>query len=156
MTEIILLPQPRQLTRQSGQLTIEPDRLILLDGPEAAALRFTAGQLQATLQAAAGVAWAVAGGTGVPLERVGATLSVAPGATNHPEGYQLTVTPAGIHAVASTPAGLFYAVATLNQLLVQFGNTLPALRINDWPDFANRGVMLDVSRNRVLKKKTAN
>ena len=155
MSEIVLLPRPRQLQRQAGQLTIAPDRLILLDGPDAAALRFTAARLQATLQSAAGVSWAVAGGTGVPLERAGATLSVASGATNHAQGYQLTVTPAGIHAVASTPAGLFYAVATLCQLLTQFGATLPALRINDWPDFANRGVMLDVSRNRVLTLKTA-
>ena len=53
----------------------------------------------------------------MPHEQIGATLSVVEGGTRHPQGYELTITPDGIHAVASTPAGVFYAVCTLIQLL---------------------------------------
>ena len=68
---------------------------------------------------------------------------------------------------AATATGVFYAVGTLIQLL-EFSShacsagspssdlqlpasslQLPALRISDWPDFPARGVMLDISRNRV-------
>lgn len=42
-----------------------------------------------------------------------------------------------------------YALHTLGQLLRRFMRGLPALRIIDWPDVAVRGVMLDVSRDRV-------
>jgi hexosaminidase len=38
---------------------------------------------------------------------------------------------------------------TLSQILEQRGRDLPALRIRDWPDFPNRGVMLDICRDKV-------
>ncbi len=40
-------------------------------------------------------------------------------------------------------------MCTLRQLLAQFGFRLPALSIKDRPDFSVRGVMLDVSRDKV-------
>jgi hypothetical protein len=46
------------------------------------------------------------------------------------------------------------AAATLRQLLRQYGRRLPCLEIRDWPDFARRGVMLDISRGRVPKLET--
>src|SRR5437868_10376147 len=73
------------------------------------------------------------------------------------EGYQLTVTPDSVRAVANTPAGLFYATQTIRQLLpVQIESeigvdrndwTIPALTITDYPRFAWRGAMLDVARH---------
>ena len=45
-------------------------------------------------------------------------------------------------------------IATLRQLLHQYGRQLPCLKIRDWPDFARRGVMLDISRGRVPKLET--
>jgi len=46
------------------------------------------------------------------------------------------------------------AMATLRQLLREFGRRLPCLKIRDWPDFPRRGVMLDISRGRVPRLKT--
>jgi hypothetical protein len=51
-------------------------------------------------------------------------------------------------------AGGFYGVCTLIQLVQQFGATLPALAIEDYPDLPNRGVMLDISRDRVPTMET--
>lgn len=71
------------------------------------------------------------------------------------EGYRLTISAGGITAAAASPAGLFYAIQTLRQLLpleVEQG-TVPARfavsagDIVDRPRFEWRGAMLDVSRH---------
>ena len=45
-------------------------------------------------------------------------------------------------------------MATLRQLLREYGRRLPCLAIRDYPDFAKRGLMLDVSRGRVPRLET--
>ena len=73
-----------------------------------------------------------------------------------PEGYDLDVRPARITLTAATPAGLFYGVQTLRQLMpprVEYGAArpvplpVPAVQISDRPRFAWRGAMLDVARH---------
>jgi hexosaminidase len=65
------------------------------------------------------------------------------------EGYRLLVMPAEIRVVGQ-PAGLFYGMETLTQLL-PLGLTpsvlLPAVDITDYPRFHYRGVLLDVGRH---------
>ncbi len=71
-----------------------------------------------------------------------------------PEGYALNISKTGIEISFRETAGLRAAAATLRQLLREYGRRLPCLRIRDWPDFARRGVMLDISRGRVPKLET--
>ncbi len=73
-----------------------------------------------------------------------------------PQGYHLEVGPDVVRVVGADEAGLRHGRATLDQLRhganapdERTDGTLPACRIEDWPDFAVRGVMLDVSRDRV-------
>ncbi|AMR31100.1 beta-N-acetylhexosaminidase [Mucilaginibacter sp. PAMC 26640] len=78
------------------------------------------------------------------------------------EGYFLSVKPKGITISANEPAGLYYGVQTLLQLLpkeiegsvisknVQW--TVPVVDIYDYPRFAWRGLMFDVSRHFFTKK----
>ncbi|QUL55869.1 family 20 glycosylhydrolase [Paenibacillus tritici] len=68
--------------------------------------------------------------------------------------YELHVNEAGITAAYGSPQGAYYAAATLKQLLVQYGRTVPYLHIQDQPDFAARGLMLDISRNKIPKLET--
>jgi len=72
------------------------------------------------------------------------------------EGYNLTIAEEGITLSANTPAGLFYGVQTIRQLLpakaamntAQEGPWLVATGIiKDQPAYEYRGVMLDVSRH---------
>ncbi len=149
-----LVPFPRTLEETGGTLTLPSDKLIVLDAPRAADLRFTAHRVQDALDRYAGVHWDVVAGTAVPKDQVGLTLSVVPGAVRHPQGYEMTITEEGIHIVADAPAGAFYAAMTLLQILQQRGKTPPTLRIRDWPDFPNRGVMLDISRDKVPTMET--
>jgi hypothetical protein len=71
-------------------------------------------------------------------------------------GYRLVVTPGRVVIEARDPAGVFYARATLSQLvrLHALAGRIPALTIEDAPDFAERGVMLDVSRDKVPTMET--
>jgi len=75
-------------------------------------------------------------------------------APNHPEGYALTIAKSGIEISFRDAGGRRAAMATLRQLLREHGRKLPCLKIRDWPDFARRGVMLDISRGRVPKLET--
>lgn len=75
------------------------------------------------------------------------------------EGYTLDIAPDTLRVVARTPAGVFYGLATLRQLLpwgieaeqsaLRLAPTVsvPAGRIVDAPRFAWRGSMLDVARH---------
>ena len=72
----------------------------------------------------------------------------------HPEGYALIISKTGIEISFRETGGLRAATVTLRQLLREYGRRLPRLRIRDWPDFARRGVMLDISRGRVPKLET--
>jgi hypothetical protein len=65
------------------------------------------------------------------------------------QGYRLRVGPDGVELAASDDAGWFYGRATLAQLQAQCEASLPACEIVDAPDFATRGVMLDISRDKV-------
>jgi len=65
------------------------------------------------------------------------------------EGYRLVIVPENIR-VTGKPAGLFYGMQTLTQLLpleLKPAMVLPALEISDYPRFGYRGVLLDVGRH---------
>jgi hypothetical protein len=81
-------------------------------------------------------------------------LSLSDDVPEHPEGYTLTISKTGIKVACFDLEGAGAANATLRQLLREYGRTLPCLKIRDWPDFARRGVMLDISRGRVPKLET--
>lgn len=63
-----------------------------------------------------------------------------------PEGYLLTIRKSGVVAQALSGAGLFYALQTLMQMIDEECN-LPLGTIVDYPRFAYRGMMIDVSRH---------
>jgi hypothetical protein len=82
------------------------------------------------------------------------TVVVSDSAPNHPEGYAITIDSKGVRIEFREATGVRMAMATMRQLLRQYGRHLPCLKIRDWPDFARRGVMLDISRGRVPKLET--
>ena len=83
-----------------------------------------------------------------------AIVHVDPAQVLQPEGYRLTIGADGVHIVAHDAAGAFYAAMTMRQIARQCAGELPCLRIEDWPDFPHRGVMLDISRDKVPTMET--
>ncbi len=67
------------------------------------------------------------------------------------EDYRLQVAPQAVIIGAGSPRGWFYGLHTLKQLASQCSGNLPLCRIEDGPDYPNRGFMLDVSRDKVPK-----
>ena len=65
------------------------------------------------------------------------------------QGYDLILTDRQRELHASSEAGLFYGFGAFVQWIEACGIRPPAVRITDAPDFAARGVMLDVSRCKV-------
>ncbi len=70
------------------------------------------------------------------------------------EHYRLASKSDGLLLEAGDDSGFFYGLATLSQILDQYPVTLPQFTINDGPDYANRGVMLDISRCKVPTQST--
>lgn len=64
------------------------------------------------------------------------------------EGYVLRITPKRIEITASDSAGLFYGRQSLKQLAERKGATaIECATVTDYPRFAYRGLMVDVSRH---------
>ncbi|WP_207422849.1 beta-N-acetylhexosaminidase [Desertivirga brevis] len=75
----------------------------------------------------------------------------------HQEGYRLSVGPSSILINANTQAGVFYGLQTLLQMMpLEMKNEpsvlIPCAEILDYPRFAYRGLMLDVSRHFFTKE----
>lgn len=149
----ILAPVPQQIELHTGTRTLPRDRTIVLFEDAVAHGTLAAHTLQTALERYAGVRWEVRAASGLAeLEGVVAVIDAK--AVKQREGYHLTIGEERIAIVARDGAGLYYAFATLTQLVRQYGRRLPMLHIEDWPDFANRGVMLDVSRDKVPTMET--
>lgn len=150
-TPLNLLPQPRALNRLGGSIELSPRQV---DG-RAHEIAITAqpADLASAFDLLRDVLTQTNAGTAPRL----ATRAVADAlitinigsATNHAEGYRLRITRDAITITGDDAAGAFYGACTLAQIIRLHGSTLPALHIEDYPDFPNRGVMLDISRDKV-------
>ncbi|MCZ7545510.1 MAG: beta-N-acetylhexosaminidase [Anaerolineae bacterium] len=151
----LLLPQPQRLARWEGALALKAGRFVCVEGADTAtALRV--GAVVRDALAAVGPRWELTMARGSDPNWLGAVIQVDPAQVAQPEGYRLTIRPDGIRVVAHDAPGAFHAAMTLRQLARQSAGAgaLPCLYVEDWPDFANRGVMFDISRDRVPTMET--
>lgn len=166
MTELSLLPRPRTVERDPGHCVLTSAagpgsasdatvrRRIVIEAPVAADLLPTARRLRDALRTHARVDWEISATSVGPVHEIGAVLRVVPDSALPEQGYELSITPERAVVEARTPQGVFYGVCTLIQVVEQAAPDLPCLRISDWPDHSARGVMLDVSRDRVPTMET--
>ncbi len=153
-----LIPQPQQLELLSDRFAWEPAARITLAAPDRTADQFAAAQLQAELTLslklpptppAADARTVIIGELGdAPVARQTDGEDVARLSEHGPEAYFLLVAPTHIVAAGVGPAGTFYAIQTLKQLLRanRDGVTIPCVRILDWPGLKYRGYSDDISR----------
>jgi len=153
MKDIVLLPRPRKMTLSTGEISLVGGKLILVDSLPSRESLFGATRLQKALLKNANVYWEISASNSVPDDQVGITLRVDPGRVPYHQGYEILINSGSIRITGSNEAGVFYGVCTFIQLLTQSVPhpiaQLPCLHILDYPDFSARGVMLDISRDKV-------
>jgi hexosaminidase len=141
---LLLVPQPRSCVMTQGSFDLARGGGVALTGAPESLLP----ALQ-TLERDLGPRWRPAINPDArTLAEAAIRLTLEPGATP-PQGYRLRIDSAAITATAVDAAGLLYAAMTLRQIARVAGDILPACRIEDAPDFPVRGVMLDISRDKV-------
>ncbi|MCR8560503.1 family 20 glycosylhydrolase [Mucilaginibacter sp. BJC16-A38] len=139
-----IIPAPVSIKKSTGQFVLSQETAIYADSITNKAVVFLQDYLQN--RAMLKVKLKVNIGAGV----TNAVILTSFGANNLPEGgYRLTITPKQI-IITGKGAGLFYGIQSLIQLIPADRNAvakLPCVQIEDYPRFAYRGLMLDVSRH---------
>ena len=147
---IQLIPQPASLQPAEGVFILTKTSTIGFDGQES---RKIAEMLSQKLNQSTGFAFTPQQDQAGSIQF---NLNKAPVAQLGKEGYTLESSSKGVVITANEPAGLFYGMQTLLQLMpkeveskiaVTASWTVPAVKITDYPRFGWRGLMLDVSRN---------
>jgi hexosaminidase len=145
-TDLLIIPEPKSLHRETGIFVGRRETAWWLQGPEcderlwlAASSWLAARTGQFTTNSGAGYCLEI-GKNQRPAGAMGAETN-EPWGTN-PEGYHLLVTTQGISLEASTAQGAFYGLQTLGQLMKMDGRNFscPAVEIKDWPSLRFRGV----------------
>ena len=155
--DIHIIPEPVSLTRNPGVFSLTPDVRISISAtnPDLVRLgRF----LSETLEKPTGYKIAVSDEKLIKTKRIielkidQTTFKVI----GQEEGYSLEVSPQKVTVKAHTPAGIFYGIQSILQLLPKeieanspqkVAWKIPGVSISDYPRFGWRGAMLDVSRH---------
>lgn len=153
---LALVPQPARVdARPEAPFTLTPDTSIYV--PRGDARSIWLGRYLALRLAPIGSTGPAVRDPEASVTEGGISFILDPaGAPPGDEGYTLSVSSTAVRISARTPAGLFYGVQTLRQLLPPFLEyeaarprpiMIPAVEIVDQPRFAWRGAMLDVARH---------
>ncbi len=148
-SRLLLVPMPREVARRPGEFHFGNGAQLVLYPPDVYDLLGAARRLRDAIAADARVQTRIVIGEIGDRDAIAVTMTVNSRRVPHEQGYTLDITPQGVSIVGHDPAGVFYGVCTLNQLLHQFGGVVPCMSVSDHPDFAARGVMLDISRCKV-------
>ena len=140
-TNLYLAPTPKKLMHQDGVFDTKTKRYIKLETKEPQSLMAAAKK--------AGLGWEITASPKAPKERIGLVIRIDNSSKIPDQGYKLNISPKLIEIIAPTPAGAFYGACTLAQIVRQSDGELPCLSISDRPDFPARGIMLDISRDKV-------
>ena len=146
LSPVQVIPLPASVVPAIGRFRLDDSVRILAPDARAASV---AGYLADLLARTRGIRLEASGG-GEPGAAI--RLMLEPGTGPSPEAYSLTVSAEGVDLRAADPRGLFYGAVTLWQLATADGAEsgaaeIAAVRIEDSPRFAWRGLMLDSARH---------
>ena len=153
--DIHLIPQPVEMQQQAGVFTLTSNIIIGTNSKSIENQR-VAKLFAEKIATATGFKLSASVNKSANKSDINFNINATPNPTIGNEGYTLDVTPKKIILSANTEGGLFYGVQTLlqllpkeieNQSLTSAKWEIPCLKIVDYPRFAWRGLMLDVSRH---------
>ncbi|MFI5154842.1 MAG: beta-N-acetylhexosaminidase, partial [Chitinophagales bacterium] len=150
--KISIIPEPAKLITNQGHFILPSTVTIIAD--ENAGLKTALSIIHARLSIPTGY-HVIEKKSGSGQIRISLNKTANPELGN--EGYQLSVTPQEVMITANQPAGILYGVQSFMQLLpaeIESDSLVrniswisPCVSITDYPRFAWRGLMLDVSRH---------
>ncbi|MHA1490086.1 MAG: beta-N-acetylhexosaminidase [Promethearchaeota archaeon] len=150
---VSIIPKPVKISLKEGKFFINTETIILSDSR----LIVNAEFLKNLLIPATGFSLVINDIRQIKNKKNTITLSIIEDNTNlKSEGYTLEVTQDNVNISALTPAGVFYGIQTLRQLLppeiesAYIKNlkwSMPCVKIVDYPRFSWRGFMLDEARH---------
>lgn len=157
--EIAIIPEPVTLIKQTG-IFVLPNNIII-QANKSPELKQTVAFLQERLSIPTGHFVSV-----IHTSSTAATFKLLINEKNDPvlgnEGYHLNVGLKQVTITANKPAGLFYGVQTLMQLLPKeieskeeikgIKWTMPCVQVTDYPRLGWRGLMFDVARHFFTKQ----
>ena len=148
---VSVIPAPAGVLQAEGEFRVSAGTRVVVVSGGAEAERTARYFAQLVSGKPTGISLRVFGGNDTPTERAIVFRFDRADAIG-PERYTLDVSPNGATVAASDARGLFYGAITLWQLITAQHTTagtvrLPAVRIEDGPQFKWRGLMLDVSRH---------
>ncbi|OKP81963.1 hypothetical protein A3844_24195 [Paenibacillus helianthi] len=146
-----LFPKPHVLVRSEGRFQHPSAGSIVLAGEAEGSVLPAARRLQLILSQVLQLSLSLSVGTRSATRSV-YHFSYSP--LLPAQGYEIRIDSSGIAVIYGSPEGAYYATATLKQILQQFGRSIPYLQIMDQPDFAARGLMIDISRNKIPRLET--
>jgi hexosaminidase len=157
-SEPAIIPRPTSMTDRAGAFTVTSRTVIVADVRDSLAAR----RLARDLAPATGFDLPVRFGSAPSGSRIVFQRAAARDTSLGAEGYRLVVKPGVVTVTSSAPAGAFYAVQSIRQLLppdifrdapvAHVAWTMPAVTIVDRPRFAWRGMHLDVARHFMPKE----
>ena len=153
LDKLVFLPRPRRIVPDAGVLPVGVVHTVM-GNPATPGMARIARQLQESVQQNAHTTWAFRAADGQQGRSGIASLALDPDGVAPSQGYRIEISPDSLRLAAHDPSGLFYGVMTLVQILRQTGGHFPQGIIEDAPDFAVRGVMVDVSRDKVPSMET--
>ncbi len=146
ITELSLIPYPKEIQRTSTHFVFDENVTIVLDKNASDNDRFAAKELQLSIRTLTGMKVKIS--NNASKRSIVLTRKANPDSRSE-ELYQLSTTQYRITIKAANESGLFYGVQTLVQLIKkrEKGFSIPGLLINDWPDTKVRAVHYDTKHH---------
>jgi hexosaminidase len=145
-SDLVLAPVPKRIVSRPGVCKLHNKQYIRLDADEP--------QLIINAARKTGVSWEITASPNAPYNEIGLIIELNKKSKIRSEGYKLTIDEENMKITASDPAGAFYGACTIAQIIRQCDKEIPCLCISDFPDFGVRGLMLDISRDKVPTMET--
>src|SRR5882762_1034385 len=157
-----VIPQPKKVELSGDAFRFRADTKVILADARSEQDRFVSDDFISDARETAGITLSIGKRRGSGAILIGnldqrvisealnrAGVSVPAGLNE--EGYVLSAGPEGVVVAGASPAGVFYGMQTLKQLVRGEGRDayIPGVKITDWPSMRWRGVSDDISRGPV-------
>jgi hypothetical protein len=145
MAEFVLLPAPKKLVVTEGRISLNSPVVVSYAPGKQRAAEYLVEKLRTEFLLIA---------QALPLTtKVKPTVKIID-AKLKDQAYNLAITPKQVVIESNDAAGAFYGACTLIQILRKNPPEIECCKIEDEPDFPTRGLMLDISRDKVPTQET--